>query len=133
MRAVVEAADPQVADRISVTVVDGLLPAVATGDPRGFGAAVAAIGRLNGEWYATEQGGIYRPAVAPVVEALEATEAVYGAGQSSWGPAAYAVTDADNVEATEAAARDALDDAGVAGETLVSRPRNAGAAVETEP
>lgn len=129
MRAVVEAADPQIADRIGAAVVDRLLPAAATGDPKGFGEAVATVGRLNGEWYAAEQGGVYRPAVEPVVAALEASEAVYGAGQSSWGPTVYAVTDADNVAAAVAAGRDALDDAGLAGETLAARPRNVGASI----
>lgn len=130
MRSVVESADPAVADRISTVVVDRLLPAVATGDAAGFGAAVAAIGRLNGEWYAAEQGGVFRPAVGPLVEHLSACDAVYGAGQSSWGPTVYAVTDADHVEAARTAARDALEAAGLDGETRVARPRNAGAAVD---
>jgi beta-ribofuranosylaminobenzene 5'-phosphate synthase len=130
MRAVVEAADPDVADRISAVVVDRLLPAAATGDPRAFGAAVDAVGRLNGEWYAAEQGGRYRPAVAPVVTALGSSDAVYGVGQSSWGPTVYAVTDADNESAATAAAREALEAAGPGGETLVATPRNTGASVD---
>lgn len=130
MRAVVEAADPAIADRISAVVVDRLLPAAATGDPRSFGAAVAEIGRLNGVWYADEQGGRYRPAVAPIVERLEECDAVFGAGQSSWGPTVYAITDADHVAAAEGAAMDALADEGPGGRTYVSRPRNAGATVD---
>jgi beta-ribofuranosylaminobenzene 5'-phosphate synthase len=131
MRAVVEAADPAIADRISTVVVDRLLPAVATGDAAAFGRAVATVGRLNGEWYAAEQGGIYRPPVGPLVEALTEHDAVYGAGQSSWGPTVYAVTDADHVEAARTAARDALEAADLAGEIHVARPRNTGAAVES--
>lgn len=132
MRAVVEGADPAVADRISRVVVDGLLPATATGDPAGFGEAVAELGRLNGTWYAAEQGGVYRPAITPVIEALAASPAVYGAGQSSWGPTVYAVTDADNERDAEIAAREALDAAGLGGDTFVAEPRNAGAATEID-
>jgi beta-ribofuranosylaminobenzene 5'-phosphate synthase len=130
MRAVVEAAESSLADRISAVVVDRLLPAVATGDARTFGAAVAEVGRLNGEWYAAEQGGVYRPTVGPLVERLSAHDGVFGTGQSSWGPTVYAVTDADHVDAAETAARQALDATALAGETRVVRPRNRGAAVE---
>jgi beta-ribofuranosylaminobenzene 5'-phosphate synthase len=130
MRAVVEAAEPAIADRISAIAVDQLLPAAATGDLETFGRAVAEIGRLNGEWYATEQGGVYRPPVTSVVEALSESSAVFGAGQSSWGPTVYAVTDADHVEAAHQAARGALEEAGLEGDTRVARPRNTGATVE---
>lgn len=130
MRAVVEAAEPAIADRISAIAVDRLLPAAATGDVETFGGAVADIGRLNGEWYATEQGGVYRPPVAPLVESLHESPAVFGAGQSSWGPTVYAVTDADHVETARQAAEEALDEAGLDGDTRVVRPRNTGANVD---
>ncbi len=130
MRAVVEAAEASIADRISAAVVDRLLPAAAAGDARTFGAAAAEVGRLNGEWYAAEQGGVFRPGVEPVVEALSGAGSVFGAGQSSWGPTVYAVTDADHASAAESAARDALADAGLEGEVRVAGPRNAGAAVD---
>lgn len=130
MRAVVETADTAIADRISAVVVDRLLPAIATGDVVKFGHAVAEIGRLNGEWYAEVQGGVYRPPVDRLVEILTASSAVYGAGQSSWGPTVYAVTDADHVGKAEDAAHEALGEAGLAGEVAVARCRNEGAAVE---
>ncbi|MFB6360427.1 MAG: beta-ribofuranosylaminobenzene 5'-phosphate synthase family protein [Halobacteriales archaeon] len=130
MRAVVEAAEPAIADRISAIAVDRLLPAAATGDLETFGRAVAEIGRLNGEWYATEQGGVYRPPVAPVVEGLNESPAVFGTGQSSWGPTVYGVTDADHVEAAREAAQRTLERAELDGETRVARPRNTGARVE---
>ncbi|MDZ7702239.1 MAG: beta-ribofuranosylaminobenzene 5'-phosphate synthase family protein [Halobacteriales archaeon] len=133
MRAVVEGADASIADRLSAVVVDRLLPAVASGDVRAFGGAVGEVGRLNGQWYAAEQGGIYRPPVGPIVDALDGCEAAFGAGQSSWGPTVYAVSDATHVEAAEAAARDALADAGLEGTVRVARPRNVGATVEERP
>jgi len=85
MRTAVERAEPGLADRIGGIVTRRVLPAIATGNAERFGAAVAEIGRLNGAWYADEQGGVYRPPVGDVVASLSDAAAVFGAGQSSWG------------------------------------------------
>jgi beta-ribofuranosylaminobenzene 5'-phosphate synthase len=129
MRAVVERADPTVSDRIAGVLGRRLLPAVATGSAERFGQAVAEIGRLNGTWYADEQGGVYRPPVGAVVSSLDDDPAVYGAGQSSWGPAVYGVTDADRADDARAAGEAALSEADVGGTVRVVRGRNAGADV----
>ena len=132
MRAAVETADPSVADDLATLTVRRLLPAAAEGDLAAFGAAVGEFGRLNGAWYADEQGGVYRPPAGRVVERLRGSPAVSGTGQSSWGPAVYALTDADRAKAARGAARDALDAAGTDGEVLLTRPRNEGADVTVE-
>jgi beta-ribofuranosylaminobenzene 5'-phosphate synthase len=129
MRSAVEAADPGLADRIAGVVTRRVLPAVASGDVEAFGAAVGDVGRLNGAWYADEQGGVYRPPVGAVVDSLSGSPAVAGAGQSSWGPAVYGVTDENRADAAEAAGREALDAAGVDGSAFVVTPRNEGARV----
>jgi beta-ribofuranosylaminobenzene 5'-phosphate synthase len=130
MRAVVERAEPGVADEVSGIVVRRVLPAIADGDLRAFGAAVEAVGRLNGTWYTDEQGGVYRPPVGTIVDALGDSPAVAGAGQSSWGPATWGVTDEARADDAEAAARDALADAGVDGDVLVAAPGNDGVSIE---
>jgi beta-ribofuranosylaminobenzene 5'-phosphate synthase len=130
MRSAVESADPDLGDRISGIVTRRLLPALAERRLSEFGAAVAEIGRLNGAWYADEQGGVYRPPVGAVVESLSASTAVTGAGQSSWGPAVYGLTDASRADAARVAGESALDAAGVDGEVRVVSPRNHGARVE---
>jgi len=130
MRAVVERADPGLADRVSSVVTDRVLPAVATGDADAFGAGVAEVGRLNGAWYAGEQGGVYRPPAGDLVDALADSPAVAGAGQSSWGPAVYGVTDRERADAARDAGRRALDRAGGGGEVRVAEPRNVGARIE---
>jgi beta-ribofuranosylaminobenzene 5'-phosphate synthase len=130
MRSAVEDADPGIADRVAGLVVRAVLPGVTGGDRRAFGRAVAQVGRLNGSWYAEAQGGVYRPPVGRIVEHLEACPAVAGAGQSSWGPATYAVTDAEGAPAAREAAEAALDAVGVGGDVLVAAPRNEGATVE---
>jgi beta-ribofuranosylaminobenzene 5'-phosphate synthase len=132
MRAAVERADPGIAEDIAVTVTGRLLPAIAADDRSAFGAAVAEVDRLNGVWYADEQGGVYRPPVGEIVDELDASPAVSGTGQSSWGPAVYGVTDAALAPEAREAGEAALDVAGVGGEVAVVAPRNRGATVETD-
>jgi len=132
MRSVVERADPGIAEEIAGLVTQELLPAAATGDRSAFGHAVARLGRLNGAWYADEQGGVYRPPAGELVESLSEDPAVAGAGQSSWGPTVYALTAADYEESVAQTAREALAAADCDGEVLVTKPHNAGATVAEE-
>ena len=132
MRAIVERADPGIAEEIGGLLLRRLLPAIAEADLASFGAAVARLGRLNGAWYADEQGGVYRPPAGQLVEALRSEPAVLGAGQSSWGPTVYAVTDVDRAGAAASAAEDALEAAEVEGTVRTVSPRNAGATVDPD-
>jgi len=129
IRSVVERADAEIADRIATLLTRRLLPAVVEGDLTAFGAAVSRLGRLNGAWFADEQGGVYRPPAGPLIEALGKSDVIYGAGQSSWGPTVYGVT----TERTAGAARDAgeraLAEAGVSGEIRLVAPSAEGAQV----
>ncbi|QRV14850.1 GHMP kinase [Haloterrigena salifodinae] len=129
MRAVVERADPAVADEIAGVVTRKLLPAAAEGRLEAFGEAVAEIGRKNGAWYADAQGGVFRPPAGTLVEALEDCPVLSGIGQSSWGPVVYGVTDRSHAAEAELAARDALDDNGLEGRVILSKPASEGARV----
>lgn len=129
MRTAVERADPGIADDIAGLLTRRLLPAVAERDLQAFGSAVARLGRLNGAWYADEQGGVYRPPAGVLVDALGDDPAIRGAGQSSWGPTVYGVTGADDAAAARAAGEAALDAAGVDGRVRVAGPRNTGASL----
>ncbi|MEY7848286.1 beta-ribofuranosylaminobenzene 5'-phosphate synthase family protein [Natrarchaeobius sp. A-rgal3] len=131
MRAVVERADPAVADEIAGVVTRKLLPAAAEGRLEEFGEAVAEIGRKNGSWYADAQGGVFRPPAGELVEALEGCRVLSGVGQSSWGPVVYGVTDEDHAEEARAAAENALTDRGLDGRVLLSAPATEGANVHT--
>lgn len=130
MRTIIERADPQVADEIARVVTGRLLPAVAEGDHERFGNAVREIGRLNGAWYANEQGGTYRPPLGAIVESMGASSALSGVGQSSWGPTVYGITTDARAEEGATGAREALREAGVGGEVHVCRPDNDGARIE---
>ena len=130
MRSVVEHADPGIADDVATLLTRQLLPALVEGDRSAFGGAAAHLGRLNGAWYADEQGGVYRPPAGRVVEALDSIQAISGAGQTSWGPTVYGVTDAESVERAVNGARDALSERGLEASVRAVSPRNAGAAGE---
>lgn len=129
IRTAIERAEPALANRISGLITRRVLPAIATGSADRFGAAVAKIGRLNGAWYTDEQGGVYRPPVGEIVDSLGSSPAIYGAGQSSWGPTVYGVTDVDHREQALTAGADALTAADIDGELRVVAGRNTGATV----
>ncbi len=132
IRAAIERAEPARADRIAGLLTRRVLPAIAAGDANRFGAAVAEIGRLNGAWYTDEQGGIYRPPVGELVESLSGSPAVYGAGQSSWGPTVYGVTDVAHADVAREAGHDALAAAGIDGDVRLVAGRNHGARIDGE-
>jgi len=132
MRTVVDRADPAVAKELAVLVIERLLPAAAEGRLDAFGDALAAFGRLNGSWYADVQGGVYRPPAGQLVDTLGESSAIAGAGQSSWGPAVWALTDAERVEAASAAAKDAIETLAGGGRIVVTRPATEGAMVRRE-
>lgn len=127
MRTVVERADPGIADDIAHLLTRQLLPAVAERDVGAFGSAVARLGRLNGAWYADEQGGVYRPPAGQLIDSLGDSPAIYGAGQSSWGPTVYGVTRERETSEARDAAEMALESADRAGTVRVVAPRNTGA------
>jgi beta-ribofuranosylaminobenzene 5'-phosphate synthase len=129
MRTAVERADPGIADEIAGLLTRRLLPAVVEGDLSAFGSAVARLGRLNGAWYADEQGGVYRPPAGQIVGHLTDSPAIAGAGQSSWGPTAYGVTDTDRSDRARAVAQQALAETGVEGTVRVVAPVARGAQV----
>ncbi|WP_122089553.1 beta-ribofuranosylaminobenzene 5'-phosphate synthase family protein [Halalkalicoccus subterraneus] len=130
MRAVVERASPGIADEITAISARRVLPALVEGDLATFGAGIAEIGRLNGAWYADAQGGVYRPPVGDIVRELEACRAIEGAGQSSWGPVVYGITDRERADRARKSGRNALAAADVDGSVLVASGRNTGASVD---
>ncbi len=77
---------------VSRLVLTALLPGLVTGDIDEFGAALSEIQREIGSMFAAQQGGVFHPRAAPVVEALHAL-GVGAVGQSSWGPAVYGIVD----------------------------------------
>ena len=107
-----------------------LLPALAEHDIEAFGDALTRIQVLTGNHFAQAQGGTYSsPAASECIEFMKKTCA-YGVGQSSWGPALYAVVKQEQ-------AKQALNQVkaylhrGVGGEAFIAKANNRGATIKT--
>ena len=91
-------------ERVAHLVLMQLLPALVEADLASFGAALSAVQRITGAWFAAQQGGVFAPGpTARLVSQLESWGAA-GVGQSSWGPAVYGLVESAEA-ATELAAR----------------------------
>jgi beta-ribofuranosylaminobenzene 5'-phosphate synthase len=94
---------PLAEPRISRLLLTALLPGLLRGDIEEFGAALTQIQREIGSMFAAQQGGVFHPRAAPLVDALLAL-GVEAVGQSSWGPSVYGIVDGAE-RATEVAGR----------------------------
>jgi beta-RFAP synthase len=84
---------PALIERLCRLVLLGMLPALTEHDLAAFGEAIHEFNARVGEAFAAVQGGTYTtPRVASVVEFFR-RQGVKGVGQSSWGPALFAVVE----------------------------------------
>ena len=112
----------------AITTVE-MLPAVERADCRMFGDAVYRFGRLAGECFASVQNGPFASCeIAGLVDSIREF-GVPGAGQSSWGPTVFAVTDGDE-EARRLIEWVHKRNNGIEYEITVGRPNNCGGTVE---
>jgi beta-ribofuranosylaminobenzene 5'-phosphate synthase len=84
--------------RVSRLLLTALLPGLLTGDIDEFGVALTQIQLEIGSIFADQQGGIFHPSAAPLVDALQAL-GVGAVGQSSWGPSVYGIVDGPELAA----------------------------------
>ena len=91
-------------ERVSYLVLMAMLPALVEDDLAAFGRALTEVQTLNGRWFARVQGGTYARGPSNEIVALMRDAGAPGVGQSSWGPAVYAVVPGD-AEASELANR----------------------------
>jgi beta-ribofuranosylaminobenzene 5'-phosphate synthase len=116
-------AEPPVA-RLLLT---SLLPGLQRGDIDEFGAALSEIQRAIGAIFADQQGGIFHPSAAPLIEALEVL-GVGAVGQSSWGPTVYGIV--ADPERADAVARHLRERAGASASVTVVAFARRGAVCE---
>jgi beta-ribofuranosylaminobenzene 5'-phosphate synthase len=126
MRSAVRDAESALASEISALVVDQLLPSAAKGNLETFGTALSEYNRLNGGWYTDGQNGEFRDPAGRIVGRFCDDDAVAGAGQSSWGPAVWLLTSAQDVEKVQFACVNALSEYGIQGDVVTSSPANRG-------
>jgi beta-RFAP synthase len=123
---------PDRTDVLCRLVLLGLLPAVVERDLEAFGEALYEFNRRVGEGFAPVQGGPYAgPRVAELV-AFVRGQGVRGVGQSSWGPAVFAVVGGEE-QAEDLAGRIRRRFGLDAGEVFVTQACNHGAVVELAP
>jgi beta-RFAP synthase len=81
----------RIAERMERLLAGEMLPGLRGGDGARFGAALHEYNRLAGLPFVADQGGVYVSwEVAELIAAVR-TLGVAGVGQSSWGPAVFAV------------------------------------------
>jgi beta-ribofuranosylaminobenzene 5'-phosphate synthase len=84
--------------RVPRLLLTALMPGLLAGDIEEFGVALTEIQREMGSTFAAQQGGIFHPRAAPLVQELQAL-GVGAVGQSSWGPTVYGIVDGPGVAA----------------------------------
>jgi beta-RFAP synthase len=121
-------ATPGLTDALCRLVLLGMLPALADEDLQAFGEAVYEFNRRVGEVFQGIQGGPYRDHACDLVRFLR-QQGVYGVGQSSWGPAVFAILDngqkAAEISRLVASHFDLRDE-----NIIISSPANSGARLD---
>jgi beta-ribofuranosylaminobenzene 5'-phosphate synthase len=106
-----------------------LLPALVERDIKGFGEALTQIQIAVGNYFAEAQGGTYSSLTATEGIALMQKLGVYGAGQSSWGPAFYGLTRKEKAKEIELKVKAFLGKS-VGGHVFVAKANNRGAYIK---
>jgi beta-RFAP synthase len=107
-----------------------LLPALAEHDIESFGDALTRIQILIGDYFAQAQGGTYSSSVAAECIGFMKQMGAYGVGQSSWGPALYAVVKQEQAKGALAKVKGYLRE-NSGGEAFIARANNRGASIKT--
>ncbi|MBP2647474.1 MAG: hypothetical protein H6Q77_1098 [Gemmatimonadetes bacterium] len=115
-------------EHIAHLILMQLLPALVEGDLRDFGAALAEVQQVTGRWFAASQGGPFAPGPTAQLIARFRESGAAGVGQSSWGPAVYALAGDDG--AAERLAGIAREQVGSAGLVVTGAFANRGAVVD---
>jgi beta-ribofuranosylaminobenzene 5'-phosphate synthase len=120
---------PEDAGRICRLTIMKLLPALIECDIENFGEALTQIQIIVGDYFAEVQGGTYSSQTATEGIKLMQKLGVYGAGQSSWGPAFYGLAQKDKTKEVELKVKAFLKKC-VGGQVFVARANNKGAYIK---
>jgi beta-RFAP synthase len=108
-----------------------LLPALTEHDIESFGDALTKIQILTGNHLAAAQGGIYASSIATECIKFMTQTGAYGVGQSSWGPALYAIVKQNDANTFLAKVKTHLKN-GAGGEAFIAKANNQGAVIKVE-
>jgi len=113
------------ASEISRLVLMKMLPSLIEKDIAGFGYAMTLIDQKTGGYYA----GLRLDGRLKKITAHMTDLGAYGAGQSSWGPAVYGLTEKKYAPSIEAGIKEYLSEIKVPGTVYVAAADNRGAIV----
>jgi len=106
-----------------------LLPALTEHDIQTFGEALTEIQVLSGRHFAQTQGGTYaQPQATKCIQFMQ-QQGAYGVGQSSWGPALYAIVEQKNANQFLTKVQDHLQ-SNTGGEAFIAHANNQGATIQ---
>ncbi len=98
--------DPKIACEISRLLQMKLLPSLMEKNLDSFGEALTEIDRKNGEYFKKVQEGMYKEKITGELVTFLLEQGAKGAGQSSWGPAVYALAAVAEMNELEKSVRD---------------------------
>lgn len=118
--------DSKFTEKICHHIVMGVLPSVKTGSYKEFGKHITQIQHFVGESFSSyQQGSEFHPAVINIEDKLE--KLTFGAGQSSWGPTVYGITNEENGDKAKAKIEKWLDKKKIEARVKLAEPDNEGA------
>lgn len=106
-----------------------LLPSLVERDIKSFGEALTQIQTVIGDYFAKVQGGTYSSQAAADGIALMQKLGAYGAGQSSWGPAFYGLTQKEEAKEIRSKMQAFLSESG-GGQAFTAKANNRGAYIK---
>jgi beta-ribofuranosylaminobenzene 5'-phosphate synthase len=119
---------PEDVGQICRLIMLKLLPALAEHEIESFGSALTKIQVITGNHFAQAQGGTYAsPAAAECIDFLKKAGA-FGVGQSSWGPALYAIIKKEEAKALLSKVKAYLRE-GAGGQAFIAKANNKGATI----
>lgn len=119
--------DDATVGRISRLTLMKIIPGVLTDDLSGFGDAITEVQQLVGGYFAPVQGGVYATEMGAKVAAFALRHGAQGVGQSSWGPAVFALIRGERPAATLAQEIEQFVDGNTAPLVFHTRADNSGA------
>ena len=114
----------KIPEKISHNILMKLLPAIKEKKISKFGESVNEIQELVGRSFSKYQDGKFHKSSKKIVQYL--SDNTYGAGQSSWGPGVYGITNEDRETKTLKSTEEYLEEENIKAKTFIAKPNNKG-------
>lgn len=122
----------KIAEETSRLVLMKLIPSFFEEDINTFGSALTELDRKTGEYFSKAQKGIFSHNTTEKIISAMIQYGAYGAGQSSWGPTCYALTDKFSAENLLEHTKKYMAENKIKGTAYIAKPNNKGAETKTK-